>query len=277
MGVFRRCRDRHTDARQRGHETPARSFSGGDGAELQLARVKARPATLAEARTVKRFLKELLGPALIYEFRLRLLQWRAARAPQVPAPGAPLYLHIGSGGRLLPGFQNLDLAPCRGAWRADISRRLPVPSDSVKGIFAEHVFEHLERDSEAVVFLAECRRVMAADARIRIVVPDAGRYLLEYASGQWKGLSEMRPLDTEHRDRWLGVIHRTRMELINAVFRQGREHKYAYDAETLIMVLVDAGFTDVRATGFGQGADPALLVDSPERASESLYVEAVNP
>lgn len=226
---------------------------------------------------MKRFLKRVLGPALIYELRLRFLQWRAALAPELPAHDAPAYLHIGSGARLLDGFRNIDLVPCRGAYRADISRRLPLQSGSVTGIFAEHVFEHLERETEAPEFLAECRRVMVSKARIRIVVPDAGRYLTEYASGRWEGLSAMRPLDAEHRDRWLGVVHRTRMELVNAVFRQGREHKYAYDTETLIMTLADAGFIDVRATEFGQGAERFLLMDSPERASESLYVEAMNP
>lgn len=37
-------------------------------------------------------------------------------------------------------------------------------------------------------------------------------------------------------------------------FRQGAEHRYAYDAETLPLRLADAGFVDCRVRQF----DPAL-------------------
>jgi predicted SAM-dependent methyltransferase len=177
----------------------------------------------------------------------------------------------------MAGFVNMDLMPGPGAIRADIGRHIPVPNRSVKGLFAEHVFEHLDYHTEVTRFLSECRRVMLPGARMRIVVPDAGAYIAAYASGHWDEYVRMRPLLEGRRDYWLGEVYRTRMELINAVFRQGNEHKYAYDAETLIVVLQAAGFIEVERKNFGQSGDPALLIDTPERASESLYVEAVNP
>ena len=46
----------------------------------------------------------------------------------------------------------------------------------------------------------------------------------------------MRPLDHTAdgwRDRWLAKVYQTKMQFMNAVLRQGYQHKYAYDAETL--------------------------------------------
>jgi hypothetical protein len=64
------------------------------------------------------------------------------------------------------------------------------------------------------------------------------------------------------------------MELVNAVFRQGAEHKFAYDAETLMLDLRAAGFSAVQRQAFGKSFAEDALLDTPERASESLYVEA---
>lgn len=228
-------------------------------------------------RTLKQTVKRLIGLELVDALRLRWRQWHAALSSGRAQLEPPFYLQVGSGGRIMAGFVNMDLMPSPGAIRADIGRRIPVSDRSVKGLFAEHVFEHLDYEVEVTRFLAECRRVMLPGGRIRIVVPDAGAYIAAYASGHWEEYTRMRPLLEGHRDFWLGAVYRTRMELINAVFRQGKEHKYAYDAETLILVLQTAGFIKVERQHFGQGGDPALLIDTPERASESLYVEAVNP
>ena len=64
------------------------------------------------------------------------------------------------------------------------------------------------------------------------------------------------------------------MEVINALFRQNGEHKYAYGAETLIQLLRSVGFSRVTQMSFGRSSDPAMPPDTPERQSESLYVEA---
>jgi hypothetical protein len=65
------------------------------------------------------------------------------------------------------------------------------------------------------------------------------------------------------------------MELINVVFRQWEEHKFAYDYETLALVLSQAGFRTIRQQSFGETLSPEICLDLERRASESLYVEAV--
>ena len=63
----------------------------------------------------------------------------------------------------------------------------------------------------------------------------------------------------------------TRMEHINYHFRQGGEHRFAYDFETLKYVLEKAGFIQVRRRDF----DP--LLDSRDRELGTLYVEGFKP
>ena len=64
------------------------------------------------------------------------------------------------------------------------------------------------------------------------------------------------------------------MELINVVFRQGHEHKFAYDFATLHFVLQRYGFSTVVRQGYGKSLMPELCLDQAVRASESLYVDA---
>jgi predicted SAM-dependent methyltransferase len=138
------------------------------------------------------------------------------------------------------------------------------------------VFEHFDPATGAR-FLAECRRCLETDGIVRIVVPDAGRYLRLY-SGGWDGFVPVRPLVEEngtYRDYWLGNIYRTKMEFINEVFRQGIEHKYAYDAETLILKFADAGFTRIVEQHFRTSMSSDEPLDLQSRSGDSLYVEAM--
>jgi hypothetical protein len=50
--------------------------------------------------------------------------------------------------------------------------------------------------------------------------------------------------------------------------RQGREHKYAWDGETLMPIIEGVGFVDVRRRNY----DPAM--DAPDHKVGSLFVIA---
>ena len=63
------------------------------------------------------------------------------------------------------------------------------------------------------------------------------------------------------------------MMAVSSVF-QGHGHLAAYDAATLAALLQEAGFSEVTRACPGVGRDPMLLIDSAERAVESLYREA---
>jgi hypothetical protein len=61
------------------------------------------------------------------------------------------------------------------------------------------------------------------------------------------------------------------LEHINYHFRQGNEHRFAYDFVTLQGALVDSGFSKVEQRDF----DPSL--DSEDRKVGTLYVNGIKP
>ena len=70
------------------------------------------------------------------------------------------------------------------------------------------------------------------------------------------------------RENWHPAYYDTKMHNINYHFRQGSEHKYAYDYETLEQLLARAGFTQIQRSEF----DPGL--DTERRKIGTLYVTA---
>src|SRR5260370_42394028 len=100
-------------------------------------------------------------------------------------------------------------------------------------------------ESEGRPFLREAWRCLRPGGVIRVVVPDAGAYLRAYGE-DWASLAAIRglePTEKGWRDPWLGENYQTKMQLINAVFRQGNKHLYAYDQETFVLILTEAGFS----------------------------------
>jgi predicted SAM-dependent methyltransferase len=156
--------------------------------------------------------------------------------------------------------------PCKGAYFADLRDPLELPDGSVRHIHCEHVLEHLERD-EAQRFLGECRRILAADGSLRLILPDAEKYLRAYAGGDEAYFSAMRHLGNAV------VPLRHRMAIINQMFRMGGGHRYAWDFEELSDALTEAGFANIRKSNMGDVAT-GLQIDGSDdwRAHESIYL-----
>lgn len=211
-----------------------------------------------------------------FEMRLLKIRRRASLVRRRYRGARGLLVNLGAGPHGKPGWVNVDISRERGVNCVyDLRRDLPFEDGAVAGLFCEHVLEHLHRTEETPRFLRECLRVLEPGGVFRVIVPDGGRYLRAYSQEGWAALDALRGTDAEHRDPWSGGRYRTRMELINEVFRQNGEHQYAYDAATLMTDLREAGFEQVVEQSFGAGRDARLLLDQPARASESLYVEAV--
>jgi predicted SAM-dependent methyltransferase len=215
---------------------------------------------------------------VINEVRLatrRMFTARLVRRRLVPQKGSRV--NIGCGRNPTQGWINLDVISHSEVYFWDCRSGLPFSDGAVAAIYSEHFFEHLDLESEARPFLRECLRCLQPRGVLRIVVPDVGAYLRAY-TGPWEVLAQMRPLDCTAngwRDRWLGQVYQTKMQFMNAVFGQGYEHKYAYDDETLVLVMREAGFADAVVQHFGVSKDPKMTPDSNDRRTESLYVEAV--
>jgi predicted SAM-dependent methyltransferase len=186
-------------------------------------------------------------------------------------------VNIGCGDNPADGWINLDIVFDSRVTYWDCRRGLPFEDASVKAIFTEHFLEHLDYKAEAPAFLRECWRCLQVGGVLRVIVPDAGLYLRLYQR-DWDDLARTRPLvstDGQYKDYWLSEIYETKMELINSVFRQNGEHKYAYDVDTLVKLLEKCGFAKVVPQAFGKSSTSELVLDRQDRARESLYVEAI--
>jgi predicted SAM-dependent methyltransferase len=239
-------------------------------------------STWIEETTPRRLTKKLLArilPVYVldqigFELHMLLVRTKYRGIRRQYGGRRNLLVNIGAGASGVEGWVNLDGFPGRGVdCVVDARRQLPFDDESVRGIFAEHFFEHIDYTEEAPGFLQECQRVLIPGGVIRLVVPDAEKYLIGYSSGKWEALAAVRPLDNG-RDAHYGWSYNTRMELINFVFRQGQQHKFAYDFETLDFLLRKNGFCEISRCAFGRSRMQELCIDAKHREPESLYVEA---
>ena len=182
---------------------------------------------------------------------------------------AHLKLHLGCGSEHKPGWINVDLRPDADL-QLDVREALPFMEGRVSIIYSEHFFEHLEYPAEIVHLLRESLRVLEPGGRFSVGVPDAEEALFQYAQGKLPAL--LQEWSQDKNLRWFPQwVWTTPMHYINFFFRQGREHKYAYDFETLARVLTEAGFTDVKRRDFQPD------IDSEHRRDGTLYVDAFKP
>ena len=188
-----------------------------------------------------------------------------------------LMVNIAAGKAGKEGWVNVDLFPASGInCLYDSRKNLPFETGSVKGIFTEHFFEHIDYTEEVPLFLAECLRVLQPGGVIRVIVPDSEKYIRAYAEGS-DALNALRGIKVDGVDPYFPNKYRTAMELFNTAFRQEYQHKWMYDFENLKDVLELMGFVDVRRSAFGESDLEGLAIDSPGRARESLYVEGKKP
>ncbi|MCC5631225.1 class I SAM-dependent methyltransferase [Nostoc sphaeroides] len=190
-----------------------------------------------------------------------------ARNPNRIKPKAR-FLNLGCGRK---GIQTEDWLNCDGFLQTsvdyvfDLTGKMPFKDTRFEGVFTEHFFEHLIPD-HTKIFLSECLRVLKPGGILRLSVPDGELYLDRYFNDhEW--MMQRRP----------EVKPRTRMAIVNEVFRQGFEHQYCYDFETMKVVFEESGFKDVHRVDFETSNIPELLIDQESRRFESLYVEATKP
>src|SRR5262245_26377058 len=105
-----------------------------------------------------------------------------ARARKTLSSVSNASFQFGCGTRATPGWVNIDAFDLPGVTlRWDVRDPLPCRDGVAKRIYTEHMLEHLEFD-DATRFLCEMYRLLVPGGRVRIGVPDAGRYLEAYAA-----------------------------------------------------------------------------------------------
>jgi predicted SAM-dependent methyltransferase len=220
---------------------------------------------------ITRFLFDQLrfeANAWLVRFENAILPGRRRRLRQIRAMRHVL-VNVACGPQILEGFVNVELVgpPPRVRW--DCRTSVPIADDSAAGIRVEHFVEHIEPREHLPAFLRDCHRALEAGAVLRVIVPDAERYLRAYCEPGLDGLRQMAvpipfPSDLP-----------TRMDVINHVFHSWHEHRWAYDFETITHRLRHAGFTEIERSAFGRSRVPALAQDREHHQPYSLYVEAI--
>jgi predicted SAM-dependent methyltransferase len=213
--------------------------------------------------------RRLLSPGELTAWRLVLterkfasLHRRGLRQIRKRALSRPQRLNLGSGSACKAGFVNVDLAS-GGDLSLDLRRGLPFESNCCQFIFSEHCFEHIDYPEPISRLFRECLRVLAPGGTLTFSVPDTEWPLSDYREGPSAAY-----FSVCNSQAWHPADCTTRLEHINYHFRQGTEHRFAYDFETAEKALKAAGFVDVQRRDF----DPSL--DSEHRRLGSLFVSA---
>ncbi|MFN2577931.1 MAG: methyltransferase domain-containing protein [Pyrinomonadaceae bacterium] len=217
---------------------------------------------------LKRAVVQLLGRERANLLSAPYHDWRARQRTQrflAQLRTKDLRVNIGCGPNPLPGWVNVDSARNEKVdvvW--DLRRGLPFPEESCAAIFGEHVIEHMTKE-DAAVLLQEIYRVLQQGGVVRLSTPDAARYLRAYAGD-----------DSFLHHPSFELAMETPMDRVNQMMREGGQHLWTYDAPALMLLLRQAGFSEVLEQQFGCSRDVRMQdIDTQARAFESLYVEAV--
>lgn len=217
---------------------------------------------------LKRAIVQLLGRERANRVSAPFYDWQARRRTQQKLAALPpkdLLINLGCGPSALEGWVNVDIA--RGpqidvVW--DLRRSLPFADESCVVIFSEHVIEHLTRE-DALKLLRECHRILQPGGVLRVSTPDAGRYLRSYV-GDGEFLRHPNFAETVE----------TPLDRVNTMMREGGQHLWVYDGESLCLLLQRAGFKSCVEQQFGVSQHPRMQnIDLEARAFESLYIEAI--
>jgi predicted SAM-dependent methyltransferase len=206
-------------------------------------------------------------------FDLRRTRVRLKRRGERDVTPPSRKLHLGSGGRKITGWLNVDVR--RSDYDVDLgSGRLPWRSDSFDLVVGQHFIEHLDLHTELLPLLAELNRVIRPDGEIWLSCPDIEKICRSYVDHRMVDLIE------DRQRRWPGTYALGEVpssQMINDLFHQFGQHKNLFDFDLLAWALRSTGFANVRRVD-----EADLLARAggfPERGDDrqSLYVTASVP
>lgn len=145
-------------------------------------------------------------------------------------------LNLGCGGKLLPGFVNVDL---ENNWSskqpdvvADVTKPLPFPDDYADEVHAYHLFEHIQRwQAESV--LADWVRVLKPGGLLVLELPCLDKILRLFAYF----VREKKPIDP--RLTVWGLYGDPRYE------NEAMTHKWCYSVGELRQIMENQGLESV--------------------------------
>lgn len=208
--------------------------------------------------------------------RLRRL-WRPVVVKKYLASTDEPALHLGCGGSIKPGWLNVDRYHADADTYLDARNPFPFADDTFSYIFTEHMIEHLEIDN-IQGFLSEMLRVLRTGGVCRISCPSLELYTKYYIERDQAFFDQvMQGIEHKRRKRpelaWVVRTHGS--AFMTGIVKHFHGHRWMYDFETLEACLREVGFRNITRQAC-RVSDTAKLadVDNPDRAFETLYVEA---
>ena len=228
-------------------------------------------------RLIKKFTTKGLRFSLrnvVSEFRIYWFHQKGVLRAQSLRADKDLKLHFGCGSNIKEGYINIDLNN-EVDLSLDLRERLPFLTDSCSMIYSEHFLEHLGYPDEAMFFLRECYRILRPGGIFSVGVPDTEWPIRAYTGDPYYA-DWFQYVKENAYPKWIT----TKMECVNHSFRQGDEHKFAYDFETLKRALEIAEFIEVKRRNFNPSLDSErsrYSLDSDKSKCTTLYVDAKTP
>jgi predicted SAM-dependent methyltransferase len=140
----------------------------------------------------------------------------------------------------------------------DLSTPMPFESESIDGIFASHLLEHLDIH-ESLTLIKECYRVLKLNGVLRLSVPDPIRMFRKAVKGE---------------ENWGEPNHYGKGNFMEAVLFMPA-HKPLVTSDVLRCMFWVCGFRDsVNEVNFGDSALPDLAI-LDNRPVFSVFMEAI--
>ena len=155
----------------------------------------------------------------------------------------------------------------------DMTQAFPVASQAFSWGYSEHFIEHVTPE-QAVAWLMEMRRLIAPGGLLRVTTPD----LKKYIDGYCDPANRFFKLHTERMEAFTGnkgSVPQRRAWMVNQIFRFFK-HQWIYDFDEIVHIGTLAGFdpNGIMREEFQSGLlEDVVMLDSPERNDETLYVE----
>jgi len=150
-------------------------------------------------------------------------------------------MHLGSGGRKVPDWLNVDLGGADEI--CDVGQgRLPWKNEVFSAIVSQHMIEHLELDAQCIPLFKELHRVLKPQGQLWLSCPDIGKICSAYVDGKLDTILESR------LTRWstYSLEGKPISHLVNDMFHQWGQHKNLFDFPLLQWALKQGGFDDVQ-------------------------------
>lgn len=203
-------------------------------------------------RQLKKILNIWYKPVLITKTKLKIAKI---------VNNEKVYLEIGAGPKKGEnGWTTLDIDHnCDLFW--DLREGIPFPDNSIDEIYTSHTFEHIPFENLKNL-IRECYRCLKPSGKLSVCVPSATYYIESYINGK-----RFRSMDNAYQP----AVYETGslIDQINYTAYMGGQHKYMFDNENLINILILCGFSSAKPREFGHQLDLA------ERDFESIYATAI--